>query len=248
LRNVTQTSVVLEWPSLELATAKLRSLDLYRDGQRVSTIANPLQNTSTKISGLSLDKEYQFQLILRTTAGTYPSNTIRTRTHTITNTAGISVCLGNIPESEVVDQTKETLEKMGAKWSDKIEIDTTHFVCETPASPGSGTAPGVEYQRALQLSIPVVTPGWVFACHREKKYVHSPNFDRRFIDETHRILALLPPTPNETDNPCLQLLNLQISLLLHKKSRQLLFQTSKKKRKTVDKAMIGDPRTSLEVR
>jgi hypothetical protein len=29
--------------------------------------------------------------------------------------------------------------------------------------------PGVEYQRALQLSIPVVQPQWIFACLTEKK-------------------------------------------------------------------------------
>jgi hypothetical protein len=161
--------VTLEWPPLQIATAKVRSLDVYRDGSRVSTINFPLQNTSTKISGLSLDKEYSFQLLLRTTAGTYPSNTIRVRTHTITNTTGISVCFGNIPDPGLVEETKETLKKMGAKWSNKIEIDTTHFVCETPATAGGTAAPGVEYQRALQLSIPVVIPAWVFACHREKK-------------------------------------------------------------------------------
>jgi chitin biosynthesis protein CHS5 len=106
---------------------------------------------------------------LRTTAGTYPSNTIRVRTHTITNTTGISVCLGNIPDKTVVEEAKQTLKKMGAKWSDRIQIDTTHFVCETPANAGGTAAPGVEYQRALQLSIPVVTPGWIFACYNEKR-------------------------------------------------------------------------------
>lgn len=106
---------------------------------------------------------------------------MKVRTHTIKDTSGICVCLGNMnmgggEAGRVREEVIECLKRMGAKWSEKIEIDTTHFVCETPASASSaggggrgGGAPGVEYQRALQLSIPVVTPGWVFACHREKK-------------------------------------------------------------------------------
>ncbi|RDX42555.1 hypothetical protein OH76DRAFT_1488595 [Lentinus brumalis] len=72
LRNITQlTSVTLEWPKLELATAKLRSLYLYLDRQRVAAIPSPLTNTSTKVSDLQLDTKYTFQLVLRTTAGVY---------------------------------------------------------------------------------------------------------------------------------------------------------------------------------
>ncbi|KAH7884226.1 hypothetical protein F5I97DRAFT_1887798, partial [Phlebopus sp. FC_14] len=67
---------------------------------------------------------------------------------------------------------------MKAKWSDKIQIDTTHFVCTSPAVTPTGAhasegnvvgGPGVEYQRALQLSIPVVQPQWLLACLSEKK-------------------------------------------------------------------------------
>ncbi|TBU54019.1 hypothetical protein BD310DRAFT_886827 [Dichomitus squalens] len=177
LRNVTQTSVTLEWPRLELATAKLRSLDLYRDRQRVAAIPSPLTNTSTKVSGLQLDTEYTFQLVLRTTAGVYPSNLLRVRTHTMTDTSGISVCFGTVEDEVLLENAKMALGEMGAKWSDKIQIDTTHFVCTTPAATPSGaqatsgivTGPGVEYQKALQLSIPVVQPQWILACHTEKK-------------------------------------------------------------------------------
>lgn len=177
LRNVTQTSVTLEWPSIHLATAKLRSLDIYRNRQRLASIPSPLTNTSTKLSGLQLDTEYTFQLILRTTAGTYPSNILRVRTHTITDTSGISVCFGNVQDNLLLENAKMALREMGAKWSDKIQIDTTHFVCTTPAATPTGAeatgglagAPGVEYQKALQMSIPVVQPTWILACHSEKK-------------------------------------------------------------------------------
>ncbi|KAH9846880.1 hypothetical protein C2E23DRAFT_539285 [Lenzites betulinus] len=177
LRNVTQTSVTLEWPRLDLATSKLRSLDLYRDRQRVAAIPSPLTNTSTKVSGLQLDTEYTFQLVLRTTAGVYPSNVLRIQTHTMSDTSGISVCFGTVEDEVALENAKLALREMGAKWSDKIQIDTTHFVCTTPAATPSGaqasgaivTGPGVEYQKALQLSIPVVQPQWVLACLAEKK-------------------------------------------------------------------------------
>ncbi|EIN11014.1 hypothetical protein PUNSTDRAFT_85507 [Punctularia strigosozonata HHB-11173 SS5] len=193
LRNVTQTSVTLEWPSLSLATAKLRSLDIYKNGERLATIPAPLQNTSTKLSGLELDHEYTFQLVLRTTAGTYPSNIVRVRTHTMTDTSGISVCFGNVQDSVLLENAKLALREMRAKWSDKIQIDTTHFVCTTPAATPSGSqasgsmsgAPGVEYQRALQLSIPVVQPQWILACHA----------DRRMVPIAQYYLGVTPSAP-----------------------------------------------------
>ncbi|TFK47016.1 hypothetical protein OE88DRAFT_1666830 [Heliocybe sulcata] len=179
LRNVTQTSVTLEWPPLKLATAKLRSLDIYRNGQRLAAIPSAHQNTSTKLSGLDINTEYSFQLVLRTSAGTYPSNVVRVRTHTMTDTSGISVCFGNVQDLVLLENAKMALREMNAKWSEKIQIDTTHFVCTTPAATPSGaeasgsisSSPGVEYQRALQLSIPVVQPQWILACHAEKKMV-----------------------------------------------------------------------------
>jgi len=184
LRNVTQTSVTLEWPTVKLATAKLRSLDIYRNGQRLAAIPSPLTNNSTKLSGLELNTEYSFQLVLRTTAGTFPSNLIRVRTHTMTDTSGISVCFGNVQDEVLLENAKLALREMRAKWSDKIQIDTTHFVCTTPAVTSSGAqatgnkadAPGVEYQRALQLSIPVVQPLWILACHTEKKMMPIASF------------------------------------------------------------------------
>jgi len=179
LRNVTQTSVTLEWPPLELATASLRSLDIYKNGQRLAAIPSPLQNTSTKLSGLDINTDYSFRLVMRTTAGVFQSNLVRVRTHTMTDTSGISVCFGNVQDSVLLENAKLALEEMHAKWSDKIQIDTTHFVCTTPAATPTGaqtsgsisSAPGVEYQRALQLSIPIVQPQWILSCYAEKKMV-----------------------------------------------------------------------------
>ncbi|OCH90013.1 hypothetical protein OBBRIDRAFT_819499 [Obba rivulosa] len=179
LRNVTQTSVTLEWAPLQLANAQLRSLDIYRNRQRLAAIPSPRSNTSTKLSGLSLDSEYTFQLVLRTSAGVFPSNLLRIRTHTMTDTSGVSVCFGTVQDPDLLEAAKNALSEMGAKWSDRIQIDTTHFVCTTPAATPSGaeasgsltTAPGVEYQKALHLSIPVVQPQWILACHTEHRMV-----------------------------------------------------------------------------
>ncbi|KAL0950430.1 hypothetical protein HGRIS_010382 [Hohenbuehelia grisea] len=179
VRNITQTSITLQWPPIKLATAKLRSLDIYRNDQRLASIPSPTTNTSTKLSGLQIDTDYTFRLILRTTAGTFPSNTLRVHTHTMADTSGIRVCFGNVQDEVLLENAKLALKEMKAEWSDKIQIDTTHFVCTTPAATTAGaqavgntqSAPGVEYQRALQLSIPVVQPHWILACHAEKKMV-----------------------------------------------------------------------------
>ena len=175
---------------MELATSKLRSLDIYKNRQRLASIPNPLQNTSTKLSGLELDTEYSIQLVLRTTGGTFPSNLVRVKTHTTTNTSGIRVCFGTVQDTELLESAEAALEEMSAGWSNKIQIDTTHFVCTTPAATPTaaqtsggavGTSgPGVEYQRALQLSIPIVQPQWILACLAEKRWRIVPFTNPQF--------------------------------------------------------------------
>ncbi|GAA5880824.1 hypothetical protein JCM1840_003294 [Sporobolomyces johnsonii] len=172
IRNTTQTSVTLEWDKLDLASASLISLSIFRNNQRLTTIPNPLHNTSTKLSGLQLDTDYTFHLVLKTSAGTYTSPVVKTRTHTIENTTGISVCFGLVEPPELLDEAKKAVREMGARWDDKIQIETTHFVATSSAGradPKGG--PGVEYQKAVQLSIPVVSPEWLLACHRSSKLV-----------------------------------------------------------------------------
>ncbi|TFK43985.1 hypothetical protein BDQ12DRAFT_623298 [Crucibulum laeve] len=222
LRNTTQTSVTLEWSAVKLATSKLRSLDIYRNGQRLAAIPNPLTNTSTKLSGLELNTEYTFQLVLRTTGGTFPSNLLRVRTHTMTDTSGISVCFGNVQDEVLLENAKMALRAMKAKWSDTIQIDTTHFVCTAPAVTEEGAkavrndavVPGREYQRALQLSIPIVQPHWILACHTEKKMVPiaayylgvnptplaSAGFNQRPQSMSQASLPHTPTSPSPVNN------------------------------------------------
>ncbi|KAM0792882.1 hypothetical protein ACM66B_002644 [Microbotryomycetes sp. NB124-2] len=177
IRNTTQTSVTLEWDKLELAKAKLLGLSIWRNGQRLTSIPNPLHNTSTKLSGLSLDTDYTFHLVMKTTAGTLSSPIVKTRTHTINDTSGLSVCFGHVEPEKLLSDAQNAIRDMKAKYSDKIQIDTTHFVATSPASPSNPSGgPGPEYQKALQLSIPVVSPEWVLACQREQKMVPISNY------------------------------------------------------------------------
>ncbi|GAA5979252.1 hypothetical protein JCM10908_002856 [Rhodotorula pacifica] len=202
VRNTTQTSVTLEWDPLDLAAADLVNLSIYRNGQRLTTIPNPKSNTSTKLSGLQLDTDYAFHLVLKTTAGTYTSPVVKTRTHTIDNTTGISVCFGLVDPPKLADSAKKAVEQLGAKSDDRIQIDTTHFVATSSATRANPNgAPGPEYQKAIQLSIPVVTPEWLLACAQAKKLVPISAY---YLGQTNRAASLssaqLVQTPSSPSN------------------------------------------------
>ena len=164
--------MTLEWDRISLAQAQLLGLDIFRNGQRLAPIPNPMHNTSTKLSGLEVDAEYSFHLLLRTTAGTYSSPIVKTRTHTMQDTSGIAVCFGHIEDPELEEAAKDVLKRMGCqKWTERIQIETTHFVCTDPRNRGDETkgAVGTMYNKAAQLSIPMVQPHWIFACYTQKR-------------------------------------------------------------------------------
>ncbi|RPB01765.1 hypothetical protein L873DRAFT_1734170, partial [Choiromyces venosus 120613-1] len=168
VRNATQTSVVLEWDPVQLATATLRSLTLYRNNSKAGAIPNPTTHTSTKISGLALDTEYSFHLILRTSAGTYSSEKLTVRTHKMTDLSGITVCPGVMP-GETREELEMTLQRIGAKpLQDFVRIDTTHFVCTEGR--------GQNWERAQEMNIPVVRPEWLHACEKEGRIVGVRQF------------------------------------------------------------------------
>lgn len=176
VRNVTQTSVALEWEPLKLASSKLVSLSIWRNNQRVALIPNPTTNLSTKMSGLGLDMDYTFHLVLQTTAGCYASNVIKIRTHTLDNTTGVKVCFGSVQPEELLEASHEWIQQMGASTSDNLQIDTTHFVCTGPGSSPSSPSGSQLYQRAVQMSIPTVTPAWLEACVTEKRLAAVKNY------------------------------------------------------------------------
>lgn len=168
VRNATQTSVVLEWDPIQLATATLRSLTLYRNNSKAGSIPNPTTHTSTKISGLAVDTEYSFHLVLRTSAGTYSSEKLTVRTHKMTDLSGITVCPGIMP-GEIREELEVVLARIGAKpLQDLVRIDTTHFVC----TEGRGQS----WERAVEMNIPIVRPEWLLACERDGRIVGVRQF------------------------------------------------------------------------
>ncbi|RMY73927.1 hypothetical protein D0863_03544 [Hortaea werneckii] len=159
-RNATQTSVVLEWDPIDLATAELRSLSLYRNGSKAGNI--PPGKLSTKISGLGVDSQYSFSLVLRTSAGQYSSEKLVVRTHKMTDLTGITITPGIMP-GQLRESLQEAVDRIGAKVSDSVRIDTTHFVCTEPRGQG--------WEKAVEMNVPVVVPDWIIGCEREGKVI-----------------------------------------------------------------------------
>lgn len=204
IKNVTQTSCVLEWDQLELGTASLKNLVLFKDGKKLGTIPQPLTNRTTKLSGLPIDKSFQFQLKLDTTAGAYLSETIEVKTHKMTDLSGITVCLGDISPNEhfTVDDIQATLKNMGAHYpaQDKLKVDTTHYITtrENKQNP--------EFLRANEMNIPIIRPEWLKACERERRIVGVRDFYVKdcalpeIFAKNYWQKAPAPPAKDESEN------------------------------------------------
>ncbi|KAF1916736.1 hypothetical protein BDU57DRAFT_595332 [Ampelomyces quisqualis] len=161
-RNATQTSVVLEWDPIDIGTAELRSLALYRNGSKAGTIPKPSEVQSTKLSGLAVDSEYTFHLVLKTSAGTFSSDKLNVQTHKMTDLSGITITPGHMPAA-LRESLQRSVERIGAKLADTVRIDTTHFVCTEGR--------GVAWEKAVENNIPVVVPDWIIGCEREGRIV-----------------------------------------------------------------------------
>lgn len=145
-----------------MATAELRSLTLYRNASKAGTIPKPNEVHSTKLSGLAVDTEYTFHLVLKTSAGTFSSEKLTVQTHKMTDLSGITVTPGHMPAA-LRESLQRSVERIGAKMADTVRIDTTHFVC----TEGRGQA----WEKAVENNIPVVVPDWVIGCEREGRIV-----------------------------------------------------------------------------
>lgn len=181
--NVTQTSCVLAWDPLDLGSARLKSLILYRQGVRSMVIPSPLKTLTTKISGLSVDTDYEFQLKLSTTSGQYWSEKVKMHTHKMTDMSGITVCLGPLDPLQNVtgEQIAQSLLKIGARSMQKhAAIDTTHFVTNDVDNENDP-----ELARAKNSNIPIVRPEWVRACETERRIVGVRGF---YLDADPSIL------------------------------------------------------------
>ena len=153
---------MLEWNKIDLATADLRSLSLYRNGAKVGVIPQDKGIQATKVSGLAVDTEYTFHLILRTSAGQYSSEKLVVKTHKMTDLSGITVTPGILP-APLRESLGGAIERIGAKIAENVRIDTTHFVC----TEGRGR----EWEKAGEMNIAVVRPEWVEGCEREGRIV-----------------------------------------------------------------------------
>lgn len=117
---------------------------------------------STKLSGLAVDTEYVFHLVLKTSAGTFSSEKLKVQTHKMTDLSGITITPGIMPAA-LRESLQRSVERIGAKIADSVRIDTTHFVC----TEGRGPA----WEKAVENNIPVVVPDWVIGCEREGRIV-----------------------------------------------------------------------------
>ncbi|CAI5756449.1 unnamed protein product [Candida verbasci] len=174
IKNITQTSCVLEWDELKLGTSNLKNLILFKDGKKLGSIPQPLNNRTTKLSGLPVDKSFKFQLRLDTTAGTFMSNEIEVTTHKMTDLSGITICLGDFSPNDQfeIKDIEEALKNMGAKYppQKQVKVDTTHYLCtrENKNNP--------EYLKANEMNIPIIRPEWLKACERERRIVGVRDF------------------------------------------------------------------------
>ncbi|KAJ1736589.1 hypothetical protein LPJ72_001264 [Coemansia sp. Benny D160-2] len=164
--HTTQTWAIIEWEPLDLASAELRSLHLYRDGQRMmqampSTPETANSIRAVKTTGLDVDHEYEFKIEMRTSAGVFFSNTVTTRTHKLDNLVGVCVCFGECDSQEEIENLKETVKRIGASWTDQVSLSATHFITRFKT--------GSDYESALHFNIPVVKPDWLLACEANGK-------------------------------------------------------------------------------
>ena len=141
--------------------------------------------SSTKISGLQPDTAYSFYLVLRSSGGTYTSNTLSVKTHSMNNLTGITVTPGVLPP-QLRESLEAAIDRIGARMVDSVRIDTTHFVC----TEGRGR----DWERANEMNIPIVRPEWVEGCEREGKLIGVRGY---YLDANpkHRQIGSNPSLP-----------------------------------------------------
>jgi NAD-dependent DNA ligase len=155
LKKVTQTSAIIKWSSIQLYSATFRGIDVYRNGIKLSMKPQLLQN-QVKITGLSVGTTYEVYIVLRTSAGSFPSNKLQVETHTMENLTGLYPCFGAFSNDSDIDTLIELVQRIGASYSDDLTSENTHLVCTLPKGP--------KYDKAVELNIPIVTPEFLKSC------------------------------------------------------------------------------------
>jgi len=159
---------------------------MYRDGSKIGNIPRPLETRSTKVSGLALDTEYVFQLVLRTSAGTWVSERLRVRTHKMTDLSGIVVTAGVMPAA-LRENLGKVVDRIGGKLIEGVRLDTTHFVCTDGRGP--------QWEKAVAANIPIVVPDWVLGCEREGRIVGVRGY---YLNADPKLRQVGPSAPVQT--------------------------------------------------
>lgn len=120
--------------------------------------------------------------MLRTTAGTYTSDKVEVQTHKMTDLSGITITTGILPQS-MRENLAVAVDRIGAKIVDSVRIDTTHFV--------TTEGRGMQWEKAVEMNIPVVRPEWVDACEKSG----------RILGVTKFYLDAMRPGPPVEDRP-----------------------------------------------
>ena len=148
------------------------SLSRYSHNKPTTSVPKWLTSLSSPLANDQHISEYSFQLVLRITAWTFPSNIFRVRT-------GRTLCLIPLEYPFILAMYRISCCWRMRNWRWGIrarsEVIKLRVILPTLLRLGRNTsgAPGAQYQRALQLSIPIVQPHWILACHTEKSFAHQ---------------------------------------------------------------------------
>jgi hypothetical protein len=167
VKSITQTSLVIKWDPLNLYYAELRGIDVYRSGVKLAVTPSPAA-TSVKLSGLDMNHEYELWIVVRTSAGSFPSNKECIRTHNIDNLTGLNPTFGLFNNPADAAELTEIISRIGASYTEDLSTDNTHLVCTLPRGP--------KFERAQELNIPIVSPEFFKACEANGKIMPSHLF------------------------------------------------------------------------
>ncbi|KAJ3017923.1 UNVERIFIED_CONTAM: Chitin synthase, class 5 [Siphonaria sp. JEL0065] len=164
LKSVTQTSAIISWKPLILNSTTLKGIDVYRNNVKLS-LHVPLTALSCKLSGLDVNHDYAVHLVLRTTAGTFESNELTFKTHTLENLTGINVSFGHLTNPTEAQNLIQLVKRIGAKYTEELSTDNTHLICVYGKGP--------KYEKAKEWSIPCVSPEFLKACESNGRIMPS---------------------------------------------------------------------------
>lgn len=104
----------------------------------------------------------------------------------MTDLSGITITTGIMPGA-TREALTQMVERIGAKIVEGVRIDTTHFV--------TTEGRGVQWEKAVEMNIPVVRPEWVDACEKNGRILGVTKF---YLD------AVRPGMLQETAAPLTQ--------------------------------------------